>query len=273
MTKLDISQLAAFTSQVDQYYNQHGRNLPWRQAENDGHFDAYKILVSEIMLQQTQVSRVIPKFEKFIALFPTVEVLAEAPLAAVIKAWSGLGYNRRAKFLWEAAQKLASQPEPWNYEQLVALKGIGSNTAAAVLVYSYNYALVFIETNIRTVYIYHFFVDREAVSDSELLPIIHATLDQKNPRGWFWALMDYGSFVKSTVGNLSRRSNMYAKQSPFQGSVRQLRGEILRHLSRKPHTSVALQSLIHDERLNLVLATLVREELVKQKRSLFCLPS
>ncbi len=214
------------------------------------------------MLQQTQVSRVVPKYDQWLWRFSCVDNLAQASLADVLSAWSGLGYNRRAKYLHEAAKTLASLSEPWTYEALVACKGIGSNTAAAVMVYAYNQPLVFIETNIRTVYIHHFFNDRDTIPDSEILSLVAQTLDHENPREFYWALMDYGVHLKATVGNASRSSAHYAKQSTFAGSRRQIRGQVLKRLMTQPQTQAELAVIISDERLDTVVADLLREGMI-----------
>jgi A/G-specific adenine glycosylase len=251
-----------FQQTVWNYYHEHGRDLPWRHSEPDGSFDPYKIMISEIMLQQTQAARVVPKYHEFISLFPTVQELAQAPLADVLKAWSGLGYNRRAKFLWQATQQI-KDVFPGSLEELVALPGIGVNTAGAILAYGFNKPVVFIETNIRTVYIHHFFADHVEVHDKEIMPLVEATLDQESPREWYWALMDYGTFIKSTIGNASRSSRHYAKQSTFAGSKRQIRGQVIRLLTSGPQSVDSLRQNIPDERLGKVLDTLIKEQLIQ----------
>lgn len=258
-----------FQEAVWDYYAKHGRDLPWRQPEYDGTFDPYKILVSEIMLQQTQVNRIAIKYQPFLDKFPEVKTLADAPLSIVLTEWSGLGYNRRAKFLHEAAKRLAGKSEPWTFEELVACKGIGPNTAAAVLTYAYNQQHAFIETNIRTVFIHHFFQDKIDISDKELLPLVEKALDQEHPREWSWSLMDYGVHLKTTVGNLSRQSKHYAKQSTFVGSKRQVRGRVLRLLQEGSTTHHGLARRIEDERLAVVLGDLVREGLVTETGDTF----
>ncbi len=253
--------------EVVAYYDAHGRHdMPWRQPE-DGAFDPYKIMVSEIMLQQTQVARVIPKYQEFLQAFPGVHELAGAPLSEVLKLWVGLGYNRRAKYLHEAAKVLAPKDGPWTYEDLVARKGIGPNTAAAVLVYSYDEPLLFVETNIRTVIIHHFFADRQAVTDVEVLSVLGrvntVAFARSHPRQWYWALMDYGTYLKASAGNAGRRSSSHAKQSRFEGSNRQVRGRVIRALAMGPTSKRALQKQLLDPRFDTVLDALMREKLVK----------
>jgi A/G-specific adenine glycosylase len=271
---LNEQAIGAFQDTVYDYFQHHGRDMPWRKPEANGSFDPYKIMVSEIMLQQTQVPRVIPKFEAFMAEFPDVKVLAEAPLSKVLEQWSGLGYNRRAKFLHQAAQQITEEYQsqfPQTLNMLTKLSGVGQNTAAAILVYAFNMPEPFLETNIRTVYIHHFFLDHpELVTDKQLLPLVTETIDQEQPREWFWALMDYGSYLKSSVGNLSRQSKHYTKQSTFKGSKRQIRGQIIKLLTNKPQTLKALQQTITDERLAEVLQDLTKEQLIsKRGRSYF----
>ena len=246
------------------YYELHGRHgLPWRQPEDGGGYDPYKILVSEIMLQQTQVSRVIPKYLAFIAKFPTVRDLASAELGQVLRVWSGLGYNRRAKYLWQAARLLVERPFPDSITELVKLPGVGKNTAGAILAYTYNRPVVFIETNIRTVYIHHFFADRSGITDEEISQLLALTLDTENPRQFYWGLMDYGTNIKAEIGNLNKLSKYYVRQSAFHGSKRQLRGAVLRSLGEKEMTMHELRSRIDDERLPVVLSELTDEDLIK----------
>ncbi len=273
---MDTQAIAAFREVVMSYYTAHGRrDLPWRQPNVDGTFDPYKILVSEIMLQQTQVPRVIPKFLQFIAHFPNIEALSAASLGDVLAAWSGLGYNRRAKFLWQAAQLVRRQHNgqlPDSKELLVKLPGIGANTAGAIITYAYNKPEVFIETNIRTVLIHHFFADEQQISDARLSELVLATLPAANYREWYWALMDYGTHLKQTVGNLSTRSKVFTKQSKFNGSKRQIRGQVLKLLGRHEYTKAQLVKQIADERLSMVLADLVREGLITQISARYMLP-
>jgi A/G-specific adenine glycosylase len=243
-----------------EYYAKNGRTMPWREEP----YDPYRILVSELMLQQTQVPRVIPKYTAFLEHFPTVQSLANASLAEVLLQWQGLGYNRRAKYLHEAAKQLVTLPEPWSYEQLVACKGIGPNTAAAVVVYSYNQPLLFIETNIRTVLIHHLFADADVVHDKRLLEQLHEVLDHEHPREFYWALMDYGTHLKQSHGNAARRSQHYKKQSMFKGSKRAIRGAVIRYLSAQPGELEALvEAVDNDARLPEVLTDLLREGLIE----------
>ncbi len=258
-------QTTEFSEIVWDFYAKHGRELPWRTPEADGTFDPYKILVSELMLQQTQVSRVVTKYHEFLQAFPTITDLANASLGDVLRQWSGLGYNRRAKFLWQAAGKIAqdfSGVFPRTQKELTSLPGVGVNTAGAICAYAFNQPVAFVETNIRTVYIHHFFVDRTDVHDNELTPVIEQTVDTENPREWYWALMDYGSHLKATLGNISRNSKHHTKQSKFEGSKRQVRGAVIRALRDSAKTMAELKAVVADDRLTEVLSDLAQEGLI-----------
>lgn len=258
---LDQQQLTAFQEIVWEYYHSHKRDLAWRQPDTT----PYQIMVSEIMLQQTQVPRVIEKYQQFLQAFPTIEALSAASLHDVLTLWQGLGYNRRAKFLREAAKQVVQEYKgvmPRTVTELVALPGIGHNTASAIIVYAYNQPLAFIETNIRSVYLHHFFDDTPQVSDAAILEYVAQTVDQENPREWYWALMDYGTYIKKQFGNPNRRSAVYTRQSTFEGSNRQLRGAILRILTEGATEEQVVIANLEDNRSQTVLNELVQEGLV-----------
>lgn len=228
MSSTKHKRVAGFRKAVWAYYCKNGRHaLPWRKTH-----DPYRILLSEMMLQQTQVDRVLPKYKAFLKKFPTLRALATASLADVLREWQGLGYNRRAKFLHEAAKAIAKANGafPRSRAELIALPGIGPYTASAMRAFAWNEPAVFIETNIRTAFIHHFFPKKKKVSDAETIRLIVQSLDAKNPREWYWALMDYGAHLKKTEGNASRRSAHHVRQKPFKGSDREVRGAILKTL-------------------------------------------
>ncbi|HVY35812.1 MAG TPA: MarR family transcriptional regulator [Candidatus Paceibacterota bacterium] len=261
--------LQQFKRTVRDFYRKNGRHdLPWRTTR-----DPYNIMVSEVMLQQTQVSRVIEKYKEFLKRFPTVRALARAPLPRVMSVWSGLGYNRRAKYLKEMARRIVVEHKgafPKDSKSLTALPGVGLYTARAVAAFAYNVPDVFIETNIRTVFIRHFFPRTTNVSDKHIAALVEQTLDRKNPRIWYWALMDYGAFLKQTKHDRShRRSAHYKKQPPFDGSVRKARGAILRMLLSGEHSQADLAKKGHLDNASLprILTTMVKEGLIEKNRN------
>jgi len=218
--------ILAFQQMVLSQYEQYGRDLAWRNT-----MDPYQILVSEIMLQQTQVERVTTKFPEFIHAFPDFAALAAAPLGNVLTVWQGMGYNRRAIALQKCAIRVMNEYEgilPPDVAILATFPGIGRATASSIAAFAFNMPVVFIETNIRRVFIHFFFSDTETVSDADLLPLVEQALYRNNPRVWYWALMDLGSELKKTVPNPNRRSVHYSKQSPFEGSDRNIRGALLK---------------------------------------------
>lgn len=228
----------AFKATVRKHTRTHGRSFPWRETTNP-----YRILVSEVMLQQTQTHRVVPKYRSFLKKFPTLRALAEASLGDVLREWSGLGYNRRAKMLHACSKAVVAEHRgvlPKTYEDLLALPGVGPYTAGAVLAFAFNTPRPLIETNIRTVFLFHYFPGREGVADAELMTHIERTLDRKESRQWYNALMDYGAWIKETYGNHNARSKSYVKQSTFKGSSRELRGKILRALGEKEYGQASL---------------------------------
>lgn len=217
--------IAEFQDIVWDYYRHHARSMPWRDEPTP-----YNVVVSEFMLQQTQVDRVRPKFEAWLAQWPDFGSLAEASTEDVLRLWKGLGYNRRALRLQAVAQRVQFTYDgelPADVEILQTFSGIGPGTAGAIAAYAFNQPVTFIETNIRRVFLHHFFTDSDGVTDKELTPLITEALDREHSREWYWALMDYGAFLKTQVVNPNRRSKHYVKQAKFKGSHRQLRGLIL----------------------------------------------
>ncbi len=223
-------ELARFREAVFGYYRRHRRRFPWRETG-----DAYAILVSELMLQQTQTERVRQKYQAFLERFPDFGSLAAAPMRDVLLLWQGLGYNRRARFLKQSAEMVLSEyggSLPEEPDELRRLPGVGSATAGALAAFVHNRPVVFIETNIRRAVLHWFFGDRNGVPDKEIRPVLEAVLDRSNPREWYYALMDYGAALgRGAAENPNRRSRHYTRQSRFEGSRRQRRGQILRLLT------------------------------------------
>lgn len=265
----------AFIKVVWAYYTEHGRHqLPWRETH-----DPYCIAVSEIMLQQTQVARVTSKYQEFVARWPDCTSLAAAPLGDVLVIWQGLGYNRRAKMLHECAKAVVVHHNgvfPQSYTELQSLPGIGPYTAGAICAFAFNIPEVMIETNIRTVFLFHFFKNKVLVSDSELLPLIARTLDAKQPGKWYAALMDYGAYLKRVHGNsANRKSAHYSKQSRFEGSDRQIRGAIVRVIHTQTVTKSAVQKALSKydiSKIDAQFTALCEEGMVQKYRQRYRLP-
>lgn len=268
---LSRSRIAEFQERVWGYYRENRRVMPWREDPRP-----YKVLVSELMLQQTQALRVIPKFDAFIYTCPDFASLAEMSLAEVLTLWSGLGYNRRAKFLHQTAQIVMHDyggALPSTLDELVKLPGVGKNTAGAIMAYAYEQPVVFVETNIRTVYFHHFYPDsRELVSDKAIEALVEQTLDYENPREWYWALMDYGTYLKKTAGARLANSKHYTRQSPLKGSLREMRGRILKALIEGMIKENELRKMVQaDERFERALSSLVTEGLIERNGQNICL--
>ncbi len=248
--------IADFSTFIWDFYRTQGRQFPWRNID-----DPYKVALSEVMLQQTQTYRVEPKYHAFLAVLPTLQDLAAADLRTVLSLWQGLGYNRRGKFLHEMAQEIVQQHGgivPHEPELLEQLPGIGKATARSICAFAFNKPTIFIETNIRAVYIHTFCPGRTDVHDKELMPLVAATVDQQNPREWYYALMDYGVYLKKTLPNPSRKSKHHVKQSAFEGSDRQIRGALIRELTKH-------ESIDRDELINLISSDFDRSNRILER--------
>ncbi|OGM95182.1 hypothetical protein A2524_03860 [Candidatus Wolfebacteria bacterium RIFOXYD12_FULL_48_21] len=263
-----IRDLEQFKKTVWDYYRANRRYFPWRRNINP-----YRVLVSEIMLQQTQVSRGEIKYKEFLKKFPSFSALAKASNADVLMAWQGLGYNRRALYLKRAAEVVMNEYKgklPSDPAMLVKLPGIGVYTAGAVCAFAFNKPVVFIDTNVRRVFIHHFFNEREEVNDVELVPLVEATLDKENAREWYSALMDYGSMLGVEEENANKRSAHYVKQSKFEGSLRQVRGKIVKYVtsSMRQVTRKKLQKALGETggRIDLAIAGLQKDGIISVSR-------
>lgn len=270
---MNKKEIENFKETVWNFYKDQGRHeMIWRHTTNP-----YYILVSEIMLQQTQVNRVTEKYIEFTETFPTTKDLAKAPLAKVLEVWQGLGYNRRAKYLKKAAEYIESKLQgkfPNTIDELIKLPGIGHATAGAIMTYAFNKPVAYIETNIRTIYIHHFFKNKKNISDKDVEKIVEQTLDKKNPRQWYWALMDYGTFLKKEIGNISQKSKMYQKQSRFKGSTREKRGKIIKYLIKKKKATIQeITREINEQEHEIepIIQKLVKDEMVKEKKKVYSL--
>ena len=224
------------------------RDLPWRNIS-----DAYGVLVSEVMLQQTQVARVLRYWSRWMALFPTVDALASADTATVLEMWQGLGYNRRALGLKRACEQRAACGGvlPRTAEELQKLPGIGPATAAGVVAFAYDEPAVYIETNVRSVFLHELFPGSEGVTDKQIAPYVADACPEQDVRGWYYALLDYGAHLKTQVANPSRRSKHHVRQSKFEGSRREKRSFVLKQVLAAPEgvpTEAVAQALDEFER-------------------------
>jgi A/G-specific adenine glycosylase len=232
--------------ELKKFYKTNARTtLPWRKTR-----DPYKILVSELMLQQTQVARVIPKYTAFLKKFPTFAALAKAPLGAVLAEWQGLGYNRRAKYLHQTAKIIMREYKgafPTEPAVIETLPGIGHYTARAISAFAFNKPEVFIETNIRTVFTHFYYQGRSLVHDKNLLPLVEQDLKKSRmePRDFYAALMDYGAYLKGSGIRINSKSAHYTKQSKFEGSRRQKQAAKLRKLLSSGASDKELEKLLN----------------------------
>ena len=261
--------IKSFQDFIYSFYQRNKRSFPFRE-----NITPYKVVVSEIMLQQTQTKRVSEKFLEFIEKFPDFTSLALASVDQLLSVWQGLGYNRRALALKQIAQKIISDyggKVPKDLKSLEALPQIGHNTASSILAFAYNLPTYFIETNIRRVYIYFFFPGRSNIDDKEIMDIVNISVDENNPRDWYYALMDFGVMLKKTHPELHKRSAHYRKQSKFNGSIRQVRGKILKLLLKTPLSRREINDkLKYDERkIGKILNSLLKEGFIQKEQDTF----
>lgn len=229
---VSCEEMAAFCAHVRAEGARLYRDLPWRNTR-----DTYAIWISEVMLQQTQVARVLTRWERFMARFPTVDALASAAVVDVVEEWQGMGYNRRALALKRAADICSTEfggALPEGVDALRALPGIGEATAAGITAFSRDVPCTYIETNVRAVFIDRFFPHAERVTDKELRPLVEAACPAEDVRGWYYALLDVGAELKRTKTNPSRRAASYTRQSAFEGSRRQKRAWLVREVMASP---------------------------------------
>lgn len=262
--------ISQFRTIIYSYYKQHRRSFPFREK-----ITPYNVLVSEIMLQQTQTGRVSEKFLTFIEKFPSFLVLSKAPLEDVLKAWQGLGYNRRAIALKKISDIVINEYNgnlPNSIEILKSFPQIGHNTASSIATFAFNKSTIFIETNIRRVYIYFFFRSKDDITDKEIFPIVEKTMDKTNPREWYYALMDYGVMLKKSHPDLNKRSAHYRKQASFKGSNRQIRGKVLKMLiSGKSFNISEIEKqlkTVDNKKLKTILSQLEKEEFIEIKEEI-----
>ena len=264
----DPKAISTFQHIIYDYYTDHERAFPWRES-----CDPYHILLSEMMLQQTQTHRVLPFYEKFLSTWPTFKEMSEASLTDILSLWKGLGYNRRAlalkKIALAAVEKYAGTL-PDDQKLLMELPMIGPATSAAVLAFAYRRPALYLETNIRRVLLYFFFDGVEGVKDRQLYELLERVLDPEDPKNWYYAFMDYGVFLKRKVPNPNRRSAHYTKQGKFENSNRQIRGELLTIFTQQGALSIdtIVNSLSFPcERIQCCIDALEREGFITSEAS------
>jgi A/G-specific adenine glycosylase len=267
---MKLEAIKNFQNKIWNFYHKNKRPFSWREE-----ITPYKIVVSEIMLQQTQTSRVIDKFANWTSQFPSWKELAQASELQVLQAWQGLGYNRRGLAIHKIAQIITQKYDselPKDPKVLESFPQIGPNTAASICAFAFNLPVTFIETNIRTVFTHEFFPGQAEVCDKELLQLIKKTVDQTNSREWYYALMDYGNHLKKSLKNINSASKHYAKQSKFKGSKREIRGFIIKQLTQQNHISLLAitdsikKELGHNKHDALpIIETMNKEKIIKLK--------
>jgi len=261
--------IKVFQGLIYSFYNHKKRNFPFRE-----NITPYKVVVSEIMLQQTQTNRVAEKFIEFINKFPDFKSLAQASIEELLSVWQGLGYNRRAIALKMIAERIMSEFNgnvPKDMDSLTSLPQIGHNTASSILSFAYNIPTYFIETNIRRVYIYFFFSGKTEIDDKEIMELVKVSVDKDNPRDWYYALMDFGTMLKKTHPELNKKSAHYRKQSKFDGSTRQVRGKVLKLLLEKPFSKREIIDKINYEEKKVIeiLDALKKEGFIQEEQDKF----
>lgn len=263
-----------FNNLLYTFYKENKRFFSFREIINP-----YHIFISEIMLQQTKITTVNNKFNSFIEVFPNFDSLSNSSLDLLLIKWKGLGYNRRAIYLKENAKKIVNEYNgilPQEKTILKSFLGIGEATASSIITYTYNIPTIFIETNIRAVFIYHFFLKnleyKEKITDKEIYPLIIDNIDLENPRVWYYALMDYGSFLKKKYPYLTKKSAAYKKQSPFQGSTREVRTKIIDILLKKKSISYEnLCNQIQRNDLKKILDKLIKNNMINEENTIYSL--
>lgn len=259
-----------FRAAVRNHWKQAGRSFPWRETR-----DPWLVMVSEFMLQQTQTERVVPYWRRWAELWPTPAALASAPLEDVLREWSGLGYNRRARYLRDAARAIVERfgaSVPRAPEDLETLSGVGPYTARAISTFAYGLPNLFLETNIRAAALHFFFPGATEVRDRDILPLLDQAMDRDDPRTWYWALMDYGAALKKLVANPGRRSAHYVRQSSFRGSLRQARGAVLKVLSsggEADEEALSAATGIEYDRIHRAAAALLSEGFLRERHGVY----
>ena len=264
LKKKDTSSfIQSFSQYIWQWYASHKRDFVWRETSNP-----YYILLSEMMLQQTQTHRVLPKYHLFVDTWPTLKDLSTASLTDVLYAWKGLGYNRRAK----ALHTIAIKSKEYNYTLpndetlLLTFPMIGPATSSAIRSFAYGEKSIYLETNIRRLIIHHFFATSEEVHDKQIREILALLVEhQDDVKNWYYALMDAGVHMKKMGINPNRRSSHYKKQSPFENSHRQIRSTLLFIITQEgiqKESDLIEKSVFPEDRILTALHSLEQDGLI-----------
>lgn len=280
----------SITAPLLQWYDRHGRHhLPWRKTT-----DPYKILISELMLQQTQVPRVQPKYEAFITAFPTLQALANADRASVLRLWQGLGYNSRAVRLHALAKVIIAERSgrlPTSSEELLTLPGIGPYTAGALVIFSQRKPAASVDVNIERVLKRVYFTPSQLPTKKDIAALQLKLIQHAEPHHLHAALMDLGSAICTARSPKCGECPLYKrcrtrgvrpdeirtvpKQSRFMDSTRWWRGQILKVLLQGP---AAEQHIIYrikqqpdaddEERCAKAIASMTREGIIRKNKKL-----
>ena len=260
--KIETGQIKSFRTKIRTFYRKHGRDLPFRMINNP-----YLVTVSEIMLQQTQVDRVIPKYENWIKQFPDWKTLSKSSNKSILTYWSGLGYNRRALYLKEIAQIIVKNHNgkmPPDIKTLQSFPGIGKYTSHAILIFAFDKRVAAVDTNIRKVLLHEFNLPPET-SEKDIQSLADLVLPKTKIKEWHYALMDY---AKTLPQDVHIKYQTKYKQSKFEGSLRQIRGEIIRQLTKNRFTTIQQISAIlkrNDVDIQKAITTLVNENMIQVK--------
>jgi len=271
------------------HYRRTARDLPWRRTH-----DPYEVLVSEVMLQQTQAARVTPAFDRFVRRFPTLEALAAAPLGAVLREWSGLGYNRRARDLHRIA-RMSPQGLPKTVAELDALPGVGAYTAGAIASFAFRQRVPFADTNIRRV-LGRVFLGIPG-TNKEAVELDAAAMPNRSSDLWHHALMDLGATIckpkpqcevcplngacRYALGRdgtaakgaaTVRHQDRPIRPAAYKDTDRRVRGAIVKALTTRDMTIRALEKQIGEERVGPLTEALVADGLVERAGAGYRLP-
>lgn len=266
MQEIAQNKINNFHSKLFSWFSENKKDYPWRKTT-----DPYHIMVSEFMLQQTQTSRVVPKYLSFLDKFPTLESLANADNRDVLELWSGLGYNRRAIWLKEASQKILSLGSfPKDPKELKKIKGIGDYTSRAIIIFAYNENIATVDTNIRRIFIVEGFATEET-KQKELFEVAEQLLPKNNSREYHSALMDYGNVILTSAKTKIKPKTVQGK---FEGSDRQYRGRIIKYLTSHliaTKEEILKNCSVPEERIDSILSKLVKDRLIKKEKENFTL--